>query len=351
MLQGPNPRTIGSHCRYKQTLLYKKYIINNFAEHDIEARSEQLLHQTPDTTQEEKVKLEQLLNKLDTQVTQILLKAEKKFGSDPLKKLIRNNEITQYQHIIRYWITFISRHTHKQNMTSILQGILNLIDPEMRLHIHDFITRPQTGLSKVKQLFQDAKAASALHLKEAERIEYAMLAEADNVSSARVRDNRTRAKYTKKLFAQLRTRFKPQHSGGLSHILIPDTNNTTAASVKLVTNPNEVELCIMDRNITHFGQAHGTSFTMPPLQDFLHYEGVSKHAEHIIRGNNITNIKQGTSQAFNDILTKLNDGQQLHKISTNILQQNFMQGMKKWKESTSTSPSGRHQVLGFSECQ
>ena len=202
VLQGPTPRTIGSHCRYKQTLLYKKYIINNFAEHDIEARSEQLLYQTPYTEQGEKVKLEQLLNKLDTQVTQILLKAEKKFGSDPLKQLIRNNEITQYQHIIRYWITFISGRTHKQNMTSILQGILNLIDPEMRLHIHDFITRPQTGLSKVKQLLQDAKAASALHLKEAEEIEYAMLAEADNVSSERVRDNRTRAKYTKKLFAQ-----------------------------------------------------------------------------------------------------------------------------------------------------
>ena len=86
MLQGRKPRSIGSHSRYKQILLYKKYIINHFEEHDIEGRSQQLMNNTPYHTSEEKINLATLLNKLDQQVTEIFLKVEKKFGSDPLKR-------------------------------------------------------------------------------------------------------------------------------------------------------------------------------------------------------------------------------------------------------------------------
>ena len=180
-----------------------------------------------------------------------------------------------------------------------------------------------------------------------------MIAEADNISTTRVRDSRSRAKYTKQLFAQLRARFKPQQSGGLSHILIPDTTDTTSEAFQLVTNPTEVETCILQRNITHFGQAHGTLFTIPPLREFLNYDGVTPHAQQIINGANITQIKTGSSPAVQNILNKLNDGNNLALVSTKIVQSEFMSGMRRWKESTSTSPSGRHlghyKVLGFPE--
>ena len=53
------------------------------------------------------------------------------------------------------------------------------------------------------------------------------------------------------------------------------------------------------------------------------------------------------------MLNKLNDGKQLPKISSTITQHEFIIGMRKWKERTSTSPSSRHlghyRVLGLSE--
>ena len=244
LLQGPKPRSVGSHIRFKQTILYKKYIVNHFEEHNIEERSVSMLNM-PYNTPEQKVKYTNTLNRLDKQVSEIILSAEKKFGSDPLKKLMRNNEIAQYQQIVRYWHTCISGLKTKQDMTPILTQIYAIIDPEMQPHITDFITRPQTGLKKAQTMLKEAKARSILKLKYEEELEHAMIADADNVSTTRISDNRARAKYTKQLYGQLRSRFKQQHSGGLSHILVPDETDTQSNTMKLITNPKEVESHIL----------------------------------------------------------------------------------------------------------
>ena len=269
LLQGPKPRCIGSHSRFKQTILYKKYIINHFEEHKIEERILRLQHYTDHTTPLHRVQFTQLLNRIDTQVTEILISAEKKFGSDPLKKMISNNSIIQLQHMVRYWTTAISGIKTKQDMTPILDKIYRLIDPEMHPHIQEFINRPQTGLATAKKLLQEAKALSIQTLKIAEELEYAMIAEADDVNPAKVSTNRTRAKYTKQLYSQIQSRFKPQHGGGISHILIPADTDINSSNIKLITDPTEVESRIINRNITHFGQAHGTPFTQPPMSNYL----------------------------------------------------------------------------------
>ena len=267
MLQGPKPRCIGSYSRYKQTILYKKYIINHFEEHKIEERISKLYYSTDYITPVSKACFTQKLNRLDTQVTENLISAERKFGSDPLKKMISKNSISQYQHMVRYWLTTISGIKTKQDMTSILEKVYKLIDPEMYPHIQEFVDRPQTGLATAKKLLQEAKALSIQTLKIAEELESTMIAEGEEVNPERISTNRTRAKYTKQLYAQIRSRFKPQHGGGISHTLIPADTELTSSNIKLITNPSEIESCIIKRNIAHFGQAHGTPFTLPPMSN------------------------------------------------------------------------------------
>jgi hypothetical protein len=74
-------------------------------------------------------------------------------------------------------------------------------------------------------------------------------------------------------YKRLQYILKPSQRGGLSHILVPEYLKPTdypynPESVKnwsLIHDHDLVQQFIQQRNITHFSQAHGTPFTIPPL--------------------------------------------------------------------------------------
>ena len=92
-----------------------------------------------------------------------------------------------------------------------------------------------------------------------------------------------RTKTDKKLFATLRHHFHPCTRSGISHLLLPDkdangssTNNVDqATSWKSETCPQEILDKLLERNITHFGQAQGYPFTTSPLYDKFGYDGMT----------------------------------------------------------------------------
>ena len=102
-LQGPKPREIGSHSNLKQMMLYKQYILNHFQHQNIEERALKLYTISNAVPIASKPRFLRQLNILDQQVTAILLRAEKKFGSDPMKAYTGNHQVAQYQLIVRYW--------------------------------------------------------------------------------------------------------------------------------------------------------------------------------------------------------------------------------------------------------
>jgi hypothetical protein len=95
----------------------------------------------------------------------------------------------------------------------------------------------------------------------------------------------------------------------------------------------------MARNQRHFGQAEGTPFTVAPLAELLSWEGDTEAAELILRG-------EYTNAEFDDItqllLKHCQSVSDLDAIKPELTLDEFTGKLRIWRESTSTSPSGRH---------
>jgi hypothetical protein len=101
----------------------------------------------------------------------------------------------------------------------------------------------------------------------------------------------------------------------------------------MIHEPDSVKKYIMSRNINHFGQAHGSPFTQPPL-DSISWAADDK----IAIPNDII-----TDDAYvHDLLRELTKSKHLPEIDTYMSTEDVARGFKRWKESTSTSPSGCH---------
>ena len=316
-LQGPKPREIGTHSKTKAVEMYKDYILNHFQQNNIEERARQLYNLSIDVPPHRKERLLRDLNTIDKQVTEILLSAEKKFGSDPTKPLIMNNHIQQLQHIVRYWKVFISGQQNKRNMETILKQIQESVDPELHTHITSYQTKPKAGLHQAYQRLLKAKAESIVTMKIMEELEHTKIAEAENSTAEQIAAKRTRLSKSKLIYNQLRSRFKNQHSGGLSSILVQSDAMDPQSPVKLITNPNEVEHLLLQRNITHFGQSQGTPFTTTPIIEQLGYQGTTDNIDKI-NTINIQQITTPSTPSVTAILNHLNNGFNLSKISSII---------------------------------
>ena len=58
----------------------------------------------------------------------------------------------------------------------------------------------------------------------------------------------------------------------------------TATSWRTITDPLEIEQCLMMRNCQHFGQAHGTPFTHPPLSTSIDWGANDSKCDEILVG-------------------------------------------------------------------
>jgi hypothetical protein len=66
-------------------------------------------------------------------------------------------------------------------------------------------------------------------------------------------------------FARIRQIFKPKSQSGLAHLLIPAETAKGNNEWEMVTHPETIHEMLRQRNIQHFGMAHGTPFTHDPL--------------------------------------------------------------------------------------
>ena len=127
-----------------------------------------------------------------------------------------------------------------------------------------------------------------------------------------------------------------------SDLTLTDPKTLKAASDwREVLCPKEIEFSLLLRNQRHFGQAETdkTPFTQPPLQHQLNWSASSHSAELVLEGDYDTTAIDDISALLIDNLTRVTDLDSLPKA----VNMNDMRGkFTKWKETTSTSPSGRH---------
>jgi len=143
----------------------------------------------------------------------------------------------------------------------------------------------------------------------------------------------------RRCFQAVKIFIKPTN-GGLTHVIIPST--TTQDQWETITDVTRMEHLLLQQSRTHFSQAHGTPYTVPPLTDVLKPNGLSSFGDRILAGEP---IPQELPIADDTRLLL----QHQHSLLPPTVPTNkplefeaLMAGFKKWPERTTTSPSGHH---------
>jgi hypothetical protein len=108
---------------------------------------------------------------------------------------------------------------------------------------------------------------------------------------------------------------------------------------RTVTLPDEINYNIFLRNRHHFGQGQGTPFTVAPLSHTIDWAASSSTAEAILEG---TFHDKDLDQLTKSVIQECKAKTDLDSIMGQITTAEFRGKFKTWRESTSTSPSGRH---------
>jgi hypothetical protein len=95
----------------------------------------------------------------------------------------------------------------------------------------------------------------------------------------------------------------------------------------------------MLRNRLHFGQAQGTPFTELPLQSDVDWLAQTPAAEQILQGKYTTQLNTPQCVSF---LQSCQATTTPDSIPCEVTLDEFRGKLKTWRESTTTSPSGRH---------
>lgn len=113
----------------------------------------------------------------------------------------------------------------------------------------------------------------------------------------------------------------------------------TCTEWKKVTDPNEMEQYLLLRNRLHFGQAQGSPFTISPLREEIDWLATSPAAEEILQGKYESPIDH---PQVKNLLENCAAITPLDSIPRQLTIEEFREKIRSWRESTTTSPSGRH---------
>jgi hypothetical protein len=109
---------------------------------------------------------------------------------------------------------------------------------------------------------------------------------------------------------------------------------------RTVTDPFEIEYYLMLCNRMHFDQAHGTPFTIPPLADHLDWTASTTAADEILQGTYVP--CKSLTTLCQQVLLECKASSTLNATPAELTLESFTGKIQTWRESTTTSPSGRH---------
>jgi len=136
---------------------------------------------------------------------------------------------------------------------------------------------------------------------------------------------------------------KPKAPGGLAFVMVHDDDS----NLQSILDQQEREDMLLEFSRLHFAKAEGTPFATEPLGRILAYNGLTTYGNKISRGRphfDHYHFDEPTQAILENLKQKVQPGQE---ISHALNYDGLMDGIKKWPEQTTTSPSGRH--LGIYE--
>jgi hypothetical protein len=157
-----------------------------------------------------------------------------------------------------------------------------------------------------------------------------------------------RAHTKQRSYRRIQQVLNPSSRGGLSYVVAP-ANSTpqdypydpeSITSWEMIHDQQKLLDFLLQRNMVHFNQAHGTPFTMEPLNK-LDWNASSSESQTLLQGQIPPEITS-SNRFVMEILRSIAEKTQLPEIDTYLSPDDVARGFRRWKEATSTSPSGCH---------
>jgi len=158
----------------------------------------------------------------------------------------------------------------------------------------------------------------------------------------------------RKMYRKLGVLLNGTKGKGLRRIDVPDESAVSATSGdpkdpkswrgpwRSVTNPTEIAREVCKVNLLQYNQAQHTPFGSGPLADLLGCTGETAAAQQLLQGQLPRNIPPDTLPETVRILASLAQQTPSSAGSVTVSEEEFVQTYTHTKESTSSSPSGRH---------
>jgi hypothetical protein len=303
---------------------YVEYLDEYFEERDIYRKVKEQKHWY------NKDKLE----KLDNEITKGMLEAEDQcriHHRQPWTKEV--NEVMTTANILRINLSSLKNNIDCSKQIEQKQNLL-----KTRIEIPSEIKEATTALrlaqKKCRQLIKEQRTKKTSIDEEQEAAFVAMNPEMDAKRAAQIFQ---RAKDTKQMMSELPS--KMNCPGGVSSILVPLPKEGIEIEYMAITDGPTIERLILHRNIRHFRQAEFTPLASPEVIKKIGFGADTDRAEKLLGG------KDDPSDITDDewskyLLTSMKRHSKELKIT--ITAEKMMNKYRRWKERTSTSPSGRH---------
>ena len=315
-LNANNPVQVDKFIKELRTY-WKKYNISD--------RIQEAMNDTSSTS-----KFRKTINCIDNDITTAMLKAERKVrkGDRPpwspaLKQaslLVKYYKLLRRQLILKTDMSTVIKHTKQQLETPPHE-------PRNRQEYQTLLRKAQKSLRKIRQKAQQHRDQHLdILLKR-----YGIM---EDEKMQKIIRRLIQAEATKRCYKKLKWITKPPQPG------VTFVERTTGdGTTETLYNRATLEQAILFRNQQHFNQCKGTPFTVGKLRT-LNWAADSPTADEILQGSTHT-----INQLSNDRLTQY----VLHQcktmgqpISDHVTTEDLKQLFKKWRESTTTSQSGRH---------
>jgi hypothetical protein len=272
----------------------------------------------------------QKVDDIDKQFTEILIKAERKCKK--IEDTYWSEVLHHHQMIHKYWKITAKGGANKINITAITQDLAAKLPQASDVWQGDPTRPTKHQLKRSTERLKEIRKNAWDHRKEfliKLQIQYR---EVGDKKREKIIQSIRKAELRKKCISICKSINKPKgQQGGLTHIII----NTDQGNV-VIDNQTTMNQLLREKNITHFSQAKKTPCVEGELQRILTQNGVSKIFQQALQGK----IPKNTEQRTHDILTELK--QVRREMSDFIPFDAMVNGFLKWKEKTSTSPSGKH---------
>ena len=191
----------------------------------------------------------------------------------------------------------------------------------------------RTAQRKLKAMIAKAKELCRAHL--IKRAEMAHTIGKNNVE--RAINCILKAEAQKAMFSRLRRILKCKNRGALSHVQQVTDNK---GNIRNVYDQKEINDLLIEWNAKHFSQADGTPFTIPPISTMCGRFVTKECSNRILDCEAIDNV--ATTDAVRALLEEARRIAPASSVSAYISAEDVRAGYKRWRESTSTSPSGLH---------